>query len=118
MEHDSFFAVECFQNNCMKLTEDKGQLLVGGYKHESIRTKIGDPRIWESNNQKLLGVHVDRKLFFDERVSNLCKKAGRKFSVLASLPSYMALTQRRVLMKSFIEAQFGYCPLVWMFHSK
>ena len=21
-------------------------------------------------------------------------------------------------MKSFIESQFGYCPLIWMFHSR
>ena len=69
-------------------------------------------------NKKLLGVHIDRTLSFDEHVSNLCKKAGRKLSVLARLSSYMALTQRRVLMKSFIEAQFGYCPLVWMFHGR
>ena len=66
----------------------------------------------------LLGVHIDRALSFDEHVSNLCKKAGRKLSVLARLSSYMTLTQRRVLMKSFIEAQFGYCPLVWMFHGR
>ena len=69
-------------------------------------------------NKKLLGVHIDRTLSFDEHVSNLCKKAGRKLSVLARLSSYMTLTQRRVLMKSFIEAQFGYCPLVWMFHGR
>ena len=30
----------------------------------------------------------------------------------------MTLTQRRVLIKSLIEAQFGYCPLVWMFHGR
>ena len=30
----------------------------------------------------------------------------------------MALTQKRVLMKSFIEAQFGYSPQVWMFHGR
>ena len=102
----------------MKLNEDKCHLLVGGYKHESIWAKIGDARIWESNKQKLLGVHIDRTLCFDEHVSNLCKKAGRKLSVLARLSSYMTLTQRRVLMKSFIEAQFGYCPLVWMFHGR
>ena len=64
----------------------------------------------------LLGIHIDRALSFDEHVSNLCKKAGRKLSVLGMLSSYMTLAQRRVLMKSFIEAQFGYCPLVWMFH--
>ena len=67
-------------------------------------------------NKKLLGEHIDRTLPFDEHVSNLCKKAGRILSVLARLSSYITLTQRRVLMKSFIEAQFGYCPQVWMFH--
>ena len=24
----------------------------------------------------------------------------------------------RILMKTFIESQFNYCPLVWMFHSR
>ena len=102
----------------MKLNEGKCHLLVGGYKHESIWAKIGDARIWESNKQKLLGVHIDRTLSFDKHVSNLCKKAGRKLSVLARLSSYITLTQRRVLMKSFIKPQFGYCPLVWMFHGR
>ena len=68
-------------------------------------------------NKSYLGLHIDRTSF-DEHVSNLCKKAGRKLSVLARLSSYMALTQSRVLMKSIIEAQFGYCPLVWMFHGR
>ena len=27
----------------------------------------------------------------------------------------MSFERRRTLMKSFIESQFGYCPLVWMF---
>ena len=30
----------------------------------------------------------------------------------------MTTDELRVLMKSFIESQFKYCPLVWMFHSK
>ena len=102
----------------MKLNEGKCHLIFEGYKRESIWAKIGDARIWESNKQKLLGVHIDRTLYFDEHVSNSCKKAGRKLSVLARLPSYMTLTQSKVLMKSFIEAQFGCCPPVWMFHGR
>ena len=39
-------------------------------------------------------------------------------SVFARLSSYMTLTQSRVLKKSFMEAQFEYFPLVWMFHSR
>ena len=55
LEHDSFLAIEWFQNNYMKLNEDKCHLLVGGYKHESIWAKIGHARIWESNKQRLMG---------------------------------------------------------------
>ena len=28
----------------------------------------------------------------------------------------MTLSQRRIIMKAFIESLFGYCPLVWIFH--
>ena len=30
----------------------------------------------------------------------------------------MSLNQRRTLMKTFIESQFSYCPLIWMFHGR
>ena len=30
----------------------------------------------------------------------------------------MDLPKRRVMMKLFITSQFGYCPLIWMFHSR
>ena len=50
---------------------------------------------------------------------NMClimQKAGKNLSVLARLSNFMSIKQRRVLMKSFIVSQFGYCPLIWMFH--
>lgn len=31
---------------------------------------------------------------------------------------YMSTKQRRILLKTFIESQFAYCPLVLMFHSR
>ena len=31
---------------------------------------------------------------------------------------YMSTEKLRLLMKTFIETQFNYCPLVWMFHSR
>ena len=55
LEHDSFLAIQWFQNNFMKLRKDKCHLLIGGYKHKSIWGKIGDARIWKSNKQKLMG---------------------------------------------------------------
>ena len=30
----------------------------------------------------------------------------------------MNIPKRRIIMKSFVTSQFGYCPLIWMFHSR
>ena len=30
----------------------------------------------------------------------------------------MSLDKRSMIMKAFIESQFYYCPLIWMFHSR
>ena len=53
---------------------------------------------------------------------NMClhydKKLAKKLSVLARLLNFKSIKQRRVLMKSFTELQFGYCPLICMFHGR
>ena len=64
--------------------------------------------IWESNKQNLLGVVVDINLNFDKQVFDLCKKADRKLSVLARLSNYMSFEKRKLLLKAFVKAQFGY----------
>ena len=74
LEHDTSLAVEWFENNFMKLNQDKCHLLVSRHKHETVWAKIGETKIWESNKQKLLGVVTDRNLNFDKYVFDLCKK--------------------------------------------
>ena len=68
--------------------------------------------------QKSLGLEICSSLNFDLHVSSLCKKAGKMLSVLARLSNFMSLNQTGTLMEIFIESQFGYCPLVWMFHGR
>ena len=41
LEHDSFLAIEWFENNNMKLNQDKCHLLVSGYKNENVWANIG-----------------------------------------------------------------------------
>ena len=57
LEHDANLAIEWFDCNYMKLNQDKCHL---GHKSEAIWAKIGQTKIWESKNQKLLGVMIDR----------------------------------------------------------
>ena len=118
LEHDSHLAIEWFQHNYMKLNEGKCHLLISGFKHEAIWANIGGKRIWESNEEKLLGINIDRDLKFTSHVSNICAKAGQKLTAISRIAKYMSLEKRRLLIKSFFESQFDYCSLVWMCHSR
>ena len=109
---------EWFENNSIKLNLDKCHLFVSGFKYENVWAKIGKTKIWESKKQKLLGVEIDRTLSFDEHIASLCRKAGKKLSVLARLSNFICTNKKRVLMKAFTESQFDYCLLIWMFHSR
>ena len=102
----------------MKLNKDQCHLLVPGHKYENVWVKMGNEKIWESAKQKLLGIEIGKNLNFDDHVISLCKKVGRKLAVLARLSKFMSFKQKRILMKTFVESQFGYCPLIWMFHSR
>ena len=55
---------------------------------------------------------------FDEHVTCLCKKASQKLHALARVSKFMNIEQRKKIMNAFISSQFGYCPLIWMFHSR
>ena len=75
-------------------------------------------RIWESPSEKLLCVIIDSKLKLDNHVEAILKSAGRKLSALARMSNVLTFPKLRMLMKSFFESQFSYCPLVWMFCSR
>ena len=79
---------------------------------------IGDSKIWESNSEKILGVTIDRNLKFEEHVKNILATAGKKLTALARLSSILSFSKFRLLMKSFVESQLAYCPLVWMLCSR
>ena len=101
----------------MKLNEEKCELLVCGYRFEQLWIKVGDSKTWEKTLVKLLVVTMDNELKFDKYVTEICAKTNRKLSVLLRLSKFLFLDKRRTLFKSFIEAQFKYCSLIWMFCS-
>ena len=80
--------------------------------------KIENRKIYNSTSEKLLGIKIDNKLSFNEHVTELCRKASQKLHALSRIARFMNINQRKVIMKAFIHSQFGYCPLVWMFHSR
>ena len=118
LEHDSLLAIEWFDSNYMKLNESKCHFIMVGHKHEHIWAKIGKTMIWEQNNVKLLGVHIDSKLSFNDHVTSLCVKAGRKLTALTRITNLLSIEKRKILINSFVDSQFNYGKLIWMFHSR
>ena len=105
-----------FYDNQIKTNEDKFHLIVS--TNELTKIQIGDFSIKNSANEKLLGVNIDSKLNFDCHVNHLCNKANKKLRALARVTPYMTLDKKKIVMNSFFHAQFNYCPLTWMLHSR
>lgn len=116
LEDNALTAIIWFENNYMKLNQSKCHFLTSG-STEHLWIKVGNERIWESQSEKLLGMMVDKNLFFDTHLKILCKKVNQKISALARIAGILSFQKRHILLKTFIESQFSYCPLVWMFCS-
>ena len=118
LEHDSLSAIIWFENDFMKLNEDKCHFLVAANTNEYLWLKVGQTKIWESQREKLLGVTIDKNLDFNTHLTNICKKVSQKVSALSRVSKLLPFHRKRVLFKAFIESQFSYCPLIWMFCSR
>ena len=119
LEVDSSKALKWFGENFMKLNADKCHFLLHGNTGDWINSvKIGNETILETEEERLLGILIDKDLKFDGHISNICKKVGNKISILAKLARYLESSKKCLLLKIFIESQFSYCPLIWMFCSR
>ena len=61
---------------------------------------------------------VDKILEFDEHIKNVLATAGQKLTVLARMSDILNFSKFKLLIKSFVESQLAYCPLVWMLCSR
>ena len=94
LEHDTKLTIEWFENNYTKLNEDKFHLRAAGHRYKTLRANIQETRIWESKNEKLLALTMDKNLNFDDHVINFCKKVGRKLLALCRISNYMSLEKK------------------------
>ena len=78
-----------FDSDYMKLNADKCHFAIPGNKHESLWTDIGNDKIWESDNAKLLGASIDRDLEFNGHMLSNCSKANRKLTILSTMFKYL-----------------------------
>ena len=122
LEENSKVLIDWINNNYVKANPDKFHILLSQSQNElndNITTiNIDNNIILNEGSENLLGLTIDNKLTFKDHVSNLCKTASQTLHALARVSQYMDLLQRKLIINSFIVSQFGYFPLVWIFHSR
>ena len=112
-------AINWLHNNKMIVNPGKFQVIFVD-KHRSDNTnieveiEIRNEKISSTLSVKLLGVHIDYKLNFNEHINKMCKSAGNQLNALIRLKSFLGLKEKEVLVNSFIYSNFNYSPLVWM----
>ena len=105
----------------MIVNPDKFQAIIIDRKNQQnnpVTIKVNDAEINSENSVRLLGLEIDSKLNFDKHITQLCKKSAGQLNALCRLNSFLNIDQRKILVNSFIYANFNYCPLVWHFSSK
>ena len=60
-----------------------------------VSMNIDRSKIYKSDTEKLFGLKFDKKLTFDDHISDICKKAGRKISALARVTRHMTWELRK-----------------------
>ena len=74
-----------------------------------VSMNIDRSKIYKSDTEKLFGLKFDKKLTFDDHISDICKKSRQKNICFSQ--SYtthdMGITKKRILMNAFFTSQFS-----------
>ena len=116
LEQETTSVLNWFHINEMKSNDDKCHLIVANRENDSIT--LNNEVIDASDTVELLGIKIDKNLNFNEHISDLLVKGNQKLHAMARVSKYINQEKLKIIMKTFIQSQFNYCPLTWMFHSR
>ena len=100
----------------MKVNPGKCELLLGTKSPEVL--SIDGIQKTSNTAETLFGITIDSELNFENHLSAIFNKVSRKINGLGWIANDMSLEKRGIVMKKFIESQFNYYPLTWIFHSQ
>ena len=66
----------------------------------------------------MLGITIGKKLTFKQHVENRCRKAQYKLHAFRHIKKFLTIEKAKMLGNAFIDSQFNYAPLLWMFCRK
>ena len=110
LENETSLIFDWFRMDEMKPNDDKCHLIVCNPSQFSVT--LVTEKIETTDSVELLGVTIDKNLNFTDHVTKLCKKGNQKLHAIARISKYLNEDMIKLVMKTFIQSQFNYCPLV------
>ena len=92
-------------------------MVLGTKENDSYILNIGKNKIENSTQVTLMGVKIDKQLKFKTHIQELGRKAS-KLHALRRIRNYLTVEKAKLLANPFINSQFIYVPLSWMFAGK
>lgn len=97
----------------MKVNPSKFQVICISRNNTSLELEIGSDSIRSEKIVKLLGIHIDDKLDFNNHTSIVCKKAARQINALQRLAKHLNFESKLRIYESFVASNFVYCSIVY-----
>ena len=79
---------------------------------------VGDIDIKASDSINILGIDLDKDLKFQIQVDEICSQSGKQINALKRIRQYLDKGCRRTIYNSYVNSNFNFCSLVWMFTNK
>ena len=119
LKHDMINVSKWFKVNSMKANPKKFQFMIlGKGTRQTITLNINNIEIRESQNVDFLGLIIDNRLTFKNHINMLCRRAYYKLHALRRIRKYLTLEKSKLLYNNFINNQFNYASIIWMFCHK
>ncbi len=120
LEKESETAINWFNINGMSANPDKfhGIIINRCGRHPEVHhMNFAGFEITTEKIVNLLGIDIDYKLNFNKHIGTLCKKSAGQLNAICRMGKHVKENEKAVLIQSFVQANFNYCPLVWFFTS-
>ena len=107
-----------FKENAMKVNPKNFQFMIlGKTPRQPIMFNVNQIKV-EKSQKVLVGLTIDNRLSFKEHVDMLCSTANYKLHELRRIRKYLTLEKIKLLYNAFINSQFNYASVFWMFCRK
>ena len=89
-----------FHNTNLISNAERGHQIVNSKENFEIQASICSLR--NKDSAKILGIHINNNLNFDDHANQICKKESKKVRALARIAGYM-INKQRTLIKAFVD---------------